>query len=212
MKTSIVISRSAFLLALFCSVTFGQTNRPPVFISHPGDDFPIISSGKPVTFKVSARDPEGEPVTLSWKRDGFVVKSGADTFYTATFVGPYGEPHRVVCIAADPEGLQDSTMFLFIITAVNVQPSPLPRVFSLQQNYPNPFNPSTTISYSLPKAALVSLRIFNTLGEEVAVLVDERKEAGYHEVTWNANVPSGIYFYRLRAGEYVETKKMVLLK
>jgi hypothetical protein len=212
MKTPIVIARSAFLLALFCSVTLGQTNRPPVFISHPGDDFPIISSGKPVTFKVSARDPEGEPVTFTWKRDGLVVKSGADTFYTATFVGPYGEPHNVVCIAADPEGLQDSTMFLFIITAVNDQQSPLPVTFSLQQNYPNPFNPSTTMSYSLSKATKVSLGIFNTLGQAIVVLVNERKDAGLHQIQWNANVPSGIYFYRLQAGEYVETKKMVLLK
>jgi Ca-activated chloride channel family protein len=88
-----------------------------------------------------------------------------------------------------------------------------PVSFQLAQNYPNPFNPSTTISYSLPKTAIVMLRIFNTLGQEVALLVYERKEAGIYQVTWNAsNVPSGIYFYRLQAGEYVETKKMVLLR
>lgn len=87
-----------------------------------------------------------------------------------------------------------------------------PQTFSLAQNYPNPFNPSTTISYSLPKAANVSLRIFNALGQAVATLVDAKREAGYHQVQWNANVPSGIYFYRLQAGEYVETKKMILLR
>jgi hypothetical protein len=83
---------------------------------------------------------------------------------------------------------------------------------TLNQNYPNPFNPSTTISYSLPKTAMMSLRIFNTLGQEVTSLVNERKEVGYYQVTWNANVPSGIYFYRLQAGGFVETKKMILLK
>ena len=211
MKTSIAIATSALLFALFCSVTLAQTNRPPVFISHPGGDFPVISSGIPFTFKVSAYDPEGEPVTFTWKRDGLVLKSGADTFYTTTFIGPYGEPHNVVCIAADPEGLQDSVVFLFTITDIYEQPA-IPGEFSLMQNYPNPFNPSTSIRYELPMVTSVSLRIFNTLGQEIAVVVNERKVAGYYQVTWNATVPSGIYFYRLQAGEFVETKKMILLR
>jgi photosystem II stability/assembly factor-like uncharacterized protein len=84
--------------------------------------------------------------------------------------------------------------------------------FSLYPNYPNPFNPSTTISYSLPKTAIVSLCLFNTLGQVIATLVNERKDAGFYQITWNANVPSGIYFYRLQAAEFVETKKVVLLK
>jgi hypothetical protein len=88
----------------------------------------------------------------------------------------------------------------------------LPDVFMLFQNYPNPFNPSTTISYSLPKRANVSLKIFNMLGQLVATLVDEQKDAGYFQATWNATVSSGIYFYRLQAGGFVETKKMMFLK
>jgi hypothetical protein len=88
-----------------------------------------------------------------------------------------------------------------------------PKEFFLAQNYPNPFNPHTTIIYSLPKAAAVSLRIFNALGQEVAALVNEQEGAGSYQVRWNAShVPSGVYFYRLRAGEYVGTKKMILLK
>lgn len=96
----------------------------------------------------------------------------------------------------------------------------VPLAYSLEQNFPNPFNPSTIISYSVPKDAIVSLRIFNLIGQEVASLVNERKEAGYHTVEWNANVSSGIYFYRLQAGDastgsargFVETKKMILLR
>ena len=88
----------------------------------------------------------------------------------------------------------------------------IPEQFGLEQNYPNPFNPSTTISYQLPKVSSVSLSVFNTLGQQVATLVDEKKEPGYYTVRWNATVPSGIYFYRLHAGEFVETKKMIHLR
>jgi len=90
--------------------------------------------------------------------------------------------------------------------------SAIPKEFALLQNYPNPFNPSTIIGYSLPKNANVSLRIFNTLGQEVALLLNEQRSPGYYQVQWNANVPSGIYFYRLQAGEFVEMKKMILLR
>jgi hypothetical protein len=98
-------------------------------------------------------------------------------------------------------------------TSVDHQINANPVTYALHQNYPNPFNPSTTIGYSLPKAAIVSLQVFNTLGQEVASLVSEHKEAGYHQATWNAsNVPSGIYFYRLQAGDFRETRKMILLR
>jgi len=69
------------------------------------------------------------------------------------------------------------------------------------------------MSYSIPKTVSVSLKIFNMLGQEIASLVNDRKDAGYYQATWNAsNVPSGIYFYQLQAGEYMETKKMILLR
>jgi photosystem II stability/assembly factor-like uncharacterized protein len=97
-------------------------------------------------------------------------------------------------------------------TAVDKQTDRPPIRFALLQNYPNPFNPSTTIRYGLPRQANASLKIFNTLGQLVATLVDERKEAGSYQSTWNADVPSGIYFCRLQAGEFLETRKMILLK
>ncbi len=89
----------------------------------------------------------------------------------------------------------------------------LPTTFSLEQNYPNPFNPRTTISYSLPEASQVTLDIYNILGQKVATLVDEYQEAGEHQVNWNSTgQSSGIYFYRLKAGEATEARKMLLLK
>jgi hypothetical protein len=88
-----------------------------------------------------------------------------------------------------------------------------PREFWLSQNYPNPFNPSTTIRFSLPHSEFVDLRIHNVLGEEVATLVSENVTAGTHEIEWNARgLPSAVYFYRLVAGAYTQTKKLILLK
>lgn len=89
----------------------------------------------------------------------------------------------------------------------------LPEQFSLSQNYPNPFNPSTTINFSIPASGLVTLKVFNVLGSEVATLVNEQKEPGSYEVRFNANnYSAGIYFYNIQAGNFVETRKMVLLK
>jgi hypothetical protein len=85
--------------------------------------------------------------------------------------------------------------------------------FELGQNYPNPFNPSTAISYHLAVNSRVSLRVFDLLGREVAVLVDEEQPAGTYRAMWDATrLPSGVYFYRLTAGEYVQTRKMLLTK
>jgi hypothetical protein len=85
--------------------------------------------------------------------------------------------------------------------------------FNLEQNFPNPFNPSTTIKFSIPKEAKVNLSIFNVLGELVTTLVNEQMKVGHYEYEFNAsNLASGIYIYRINAGDFVETKKMVLVK
>ena len=89
----------------------------------------------------------------------------------------------------------------------------IPLVFNLEQNYPNPFNPSTTIKYSIRELSKVKLTLFNLLGEEVATLVNEEKYWGNYSVEFNAvSLPSGVYFYQLKAGEFINTKKMILLK
>ncbi len=93
-----------------------------------------------------------------------------------------------------------------------------PERFDLQQNYPNPFNPKTNIEYQLPEEVRISVKIYNIMGQEVRTLVDEVKKAGYHSIVWNGldnsgvAVSSGIYYYRMVTGAYVETKKMVLLR
>ena len=89
----------------------------------------------------------------------------------------------------------------------------LPTQYSLLQNYPNPFNPSTTIKYELPNSSVVRLSVYDILGREVSVLVNERREAGVHEVKFDgSNLASGVYFYRLQAGDFVQSKKLAVLK
>ncbi len=89
----------------------------------------------------------------------------------------------------------------------------IPTEFLLSQNYPNPFNPSTKIRYSVPQSSSVVIKVFDILGNEIETLVNEEKSVGTYELNWNAeNLPSGVYFYRLQAGSFVETKKMVLMK
>ena len=89
----------------------------------------------------------------------------------------------------------------------------LPTEFALAQNYPNPFNPSTKIKYSVPQTSQLQIKVFDLLGNEIETLVNEEKPTGTYELNWNAaNLPSGIYFYRLKAGDYINTKKMILIK
>jgi hypothetical protein len=99
------------------------------------------------------------------------------------------------------------------IEIINSDVNAVPTSFALDQNYPNPFNPSTIISYQLPEQRHVTVSIFNMLGEEVSTLVNEVKEAGYHKVEWSGtNLTSGVYFYRIEAGDFVSVKKMMLMK
>jgi hypothetical protein len=90
---------------------------------------------------------------------------------------------------------------------------PLPTEFALQQNYPNPFNPTTVISYQLPVGSYVTLKVYNMLGQEVAMLINGMQEAGYKSVELDAsNMPSGLYIYRLTAGTYTSVRKMLMIK
>jgi hypothetical protein len=134
-----------------------------------------------------------------------------------TFVSNYGIPGNTLDIYADGNHIfasnRDSVLILrFNPLSIADENSARGR-FSLSRNYPNPFNTSTAISYNLPNAADVKLDIFNILGCKLETLASGHQEAGYHQVVWNAgDTPSGVYFYRLKAGERMETNRMLLLK
>ncbi len=100
-----------------------------------------------------------------------------------------------------------------MITSVEQLPADLPTHLSLAQNYPNPFNPTTKIRFALPAVTDVLLEVYNTLGQRVATLVNGKQGAGYHDVEFKASgIPSGIYYYRLQAGNEISARKMVLMK
>jgi hypothetical protein len=90
----------------------------------------------------------------------------------------------------------------------------LPKRFALEQNYPNPFNPSTDIKFQLPIQSYVTIKVYDLLGKEIVALMNnEKKDAGYYDVKFDAsNLASGLYFYKIEAGTFTDTKKMVLVK
>jgi len=129
----------------------------------------------------------------------------------------------ITFIVSDSGGLRDTAVVKFVLLGLEGTSGTrsIPSKYTLSQNYPNPFNPVTTIQYSIPKTTIVNLVIFNLQGKEIVSLIAGVQAAGNHTAIWDAsNLPSGIYFYRLqasltsvwRAGDFVQTKKMVLLK
>ena len=145
-----------------------------------------------------------------WENIGFVAGKGTTTeensySYSDKDLIPGIYSYKLVQI--DFGGMRKES------EVISVEVGNRPLEYSLRQNYPNPFNPSTTIQYSVPKSGNVSVKIFNALGEEVAKLVDEYQKAGTYKVNFNGeNLSSGIYFYQLRAGNFIETNKMVILR
>ena len=105
------------------------------------------------------------------------------------------------------------TIHVFNITTAVGPYSTIPTSYRLEQNYPNPFNPATHFEFQVPNRDLVTLKVYDMLGREVATILNEVKPTGIYNIPWNANgLASGVYFYQLKAGAYVETKKLVLLR
>jgi len=146
--------------------------------------------------------------------DSSVDSTGKDTLSVAFPIAD-GETYWWRVRAHNNSGwgsFSEAWSFLVLLTGVSNENS-IPAEYSLSQNYPNPFNPSTVIRYGLPSQSHVSLEVFNMLGQRVASLVDEVQDPGYYEVTFErADLSSGLYFYRLTASNFVETRKLVLLK
>jgi len=144
-----------------------------------------------------------------WKTIGYVEGHGTTTepqFYS--FIDASLQPGKYQYRLKQIDF--DGTSELSNVLEVTID---LPINFSLEQNFPNPFNPSTTIKYQLPKTSLVTIKVFDVLGNEIATLVNEELPAGEYEVEFDASgLTSGVYFYKLTSGDDIETRKMILIK
>ncbi len=143
-----------------------------------------------------------------WRLDEGIGQTAEDlSFYSNTAtLGTSPNPE-----ASDPAWVQSNILIVNVEDEINNKS--MPTSFRLSQNYPNPFNPSTVISYQLPVTGIVTLKIYDVLGNEIDILVNEEKPAGEYEVEFNASALStGIYFYRITAGSFTQTRKMVLLR
>ncbi len=186
------------------------TNLPPVFTAVP--DTIKAYKDSVVTFQFQAVDPEGEQIVYSViGGHGATIDSTTGLFsYPSQQVGSF----VFTVQASDGNGAAVDTFTVKVdnITAVDDHFS-LPNKYELSQNYPNPFNPATTISFSLLKSGPASLKVYNLLGQEVALLVNEELSAGSHQVKFDASrLASGIYVYVLKANDFTATKKMILMK
>jgi len=200
---------TAFICLLSSSIIFAQTSHTVTVANF---------SFTPQTVTINVGD------TVKWnniqgthnvRADDFSFYSGAAAPAPWTFIhvftvegnNPYYcEPH------GGPGGSGMSGVVV-VETPVSVEEETIVDQFKLGQNYPNPFNPSTRISYSVPSASFVNLKVYDILGNEVVVLVNEEKQAGSYEIDFNAaELTGGVYFYQLTTNSFVDTKKMILMK
>jgi len=146
---------------------------------------------------------------MNWEKIGFVEGNGTtNSPKSYSFVDPNAHGN----VAYRLKQIDRDGKFTYS-QEVEVAISQMPQMFALKQNYPNPFNPSTVINYQLPMNSLVTLKVFDILGREVATLVNEVIEAGSYNAQFDGSkLSSGIYFYTLNAGEFSATKKLLLLK
>jgi len=157
-----------------------------------------------------ARDPEGAIVSYAWDFGDGRSSSDAAPYHNYTEAGNY----TVRLLVTDNGGGEaEFTQQVSVSSVVSIDDETKPMVFALKQNYPNPFNPSTSIQYSIAESSPVTLEVFNMLGQKVAQLVNTTQTAGNYSVQFDAaGLSSGVYLYQLRAGSYLETRKMMLIK
>jgi len=168
-------------------------------------DFDVVGQ----TYNVTVTPEGGSAVVIA---DNYAFRAAGDTLTHAS---------KIVSIGGHWGGVPGDliiTDFIIGTVGINGQDGEIPLHFALEQNYPNPFNPSTTIKYAIAKSADVSVSIFNVRGQKVVTLVNQKQPAGSYSIVWNGRdtngnvVASGIYLYQIQAGEFVESRKMQLVK
>jgi hypothetical protein len=175
-----------------------------------------------ITDAINSNDDDG---TIIWNSANIPPQHGTfKTFggYQRNFIYTpdpgFSGLDSVQIMAMDDKGATEIGFHYFNIQYLSLANTTIPNQFELYQNYPNPFNPVTKLRYAIPKNGLVTINIYDMLGRQVKTLINQTKNAGYKSVIWDATndygkpVSAGVYLYQIRAGEFVQTKKMVVLK
>lgn len=190
---------------------------PIITFEDPSFSDTTVTVGTRKIFTVAADDTSGYKISYQWYLDG--VKKDIDENYNYTALGFIPSPApRIDTITVEISNGYNSTFRTWYvqvekITEVDQDNNIYPDQFSLEQNYPNPFNPSTKIKYSIPEETHVVLKIYNIVGQQVSVLVNEKKIAGFYESSFEGkNLPSGIYICQITAGSFTSSRKMILIK
>jgi len=204
-------------LVVFGKGLYATTDDGVYFLKKGASQWIAMGAGLP--YVSGALFPIGKTL-INGTSDG-IYTLGVDSTTWMRLDAPGGIQSGFISFATDGKTLYGGTgmagiwrrPLAEIVTDVSGVYDVRPSAYRLWQNFPNPFNPSTTISFSLLSRSFVSLKIFDVLGKEVAVIVNEELPGGTYTRVWNAgSMPSGVYFYRLHAGSYTETKSLMLLK
>jgi hypothetical protein len=194
------------------SVQVSPVPDPPRIISYPDT---LLDASTEFYYRPKVSDPDRGDTVFAISVDG---PSWLSVDSTGAVRGSTYEKGRyeVMIIATDASMLADSQSFCIVVepqTSVSSDPNAVPTKYSLGQNYPNPFNPSTNWEVSIVSCQLTIVRVYDVLGREVATLLNEVKQPGVYTVRWDATgLPSGVYYYRLQSGEFVDVKRMLLVK
>jgi hypothetical protein len=201
------------------NITIDPVNDAPQITEVPS---PIIVEDSLYVFTIDSvdyNDPDNDVCTLTIKQGNYYSISGDTIQPSLDFSGTLIVPFSI----SDGELAADDTL-LITVTSLGINfpgqemSSQLPEQFALHYSYPNPFNPSTTISYDLPEQAQVTLGIYDLLGKQIKTLVNQSQNAGKRTAVWDGTdnlgrqVSAGVYLYRIKAGEFSQTRKMLLLK
>ncbi len=209
-----------------CNGTDGYDEGLDVLIPPPGFDFYSYFHGVAPFNYLSTDIRSSEDSLITWN---LVIVNNPDSFIVIwDSLSLPDSGYFTIGDTAHPTDMRVRNSATFCCEDMNVQihyklylegirdksgPAQVPVSFNLEQNYPNPFNPTTEIRYALPRDSYVRIEVYNLTGQRVATLIDENQRAGYKSVQWNVGrLASGIYFYRIQAGDFVKTRKMVLLK
>ena len=201
-------------------------NDPPMFVEFPDSLTIVLGAADTLILSNYSSDIDDPDSLLVWSTfdcldaDSIAcVTMNADTAFIQT-IGEIAGFQELTFLVTDTSGASDTaSVIIYIMAPVGIVDEGLiPLEYTLSNNYPNPFNPQTTISYGLPKQSNLSLIIYNLMGQEIIRWDEQNSPPGYHQKTWNGtnkfgvSVVSGVYFYKIIAGDFVLTKKMVLLK